>query len=134
MEDILSVLPHRQPMLQLDRILQLTEQGCIGVKNISHSEPCFAGHFPGKPIFPGVLTIEALAQTCSYWLCRQDPDKLPIFAEIRAARFLNPVLPGDQLRLEAVFKGEEKGFCTFEANAYVEERQVCRATLIIAHR
>ena len=97
-EDVLTLLPHRAPMLMVDRVLELREDGCTALKNISHSEPCFQGHFPGNPIFPGVLIIEALAQTCALWLNRDGSGMLPIFAGIASASFRRKVQPGDRLR------------------------------------
>ena len=132
--DVQALLPHRPPMLLVDRILELNEERCVALKNISQSEPCFTGHFPGNPVFPGVLTIEALAQTCSIWLGQKSLDSLPIFAGIQSARFLRMIVPGDQLRLEGRCTGEEKGFYTFEAIASVDGEPVCKATLVIVLR
>ena len=132
-EEITALLPHRPPMLMVDRVLDLYEDGCAAVKNISYAEPCFAGHFPDQPVFPGVLIVEALAQTCAVWLS-QKAEGMPIFAEIRQARFLRMVRPGDQLRLEAHLTTVEKGRYTFAATACVEGAAVCRAELTIIPR
>ncbi len=130
MEEVTAILPHRQPMLMVDRVLELREDGCAAMKNISYSEPCFIGHFPGQPVFPGVLIIEALAQTCAIWL-KQKAEGTPVFAEIREARFLRMVRPGDQLRLEIRMIERERSRYTFETAASVDGVTVCRAALTI---
>ena len=104
--DILSLLPHRPPMLMVDRVVASDAHSCTAIKNISHAEPCFQGHFPGNPVFPGVLTIEALAQTCVICLRNRGDEKTPLFAGINSARFKRMVRPGDQLQLKAQLLGE----------------------------
>jgi len=131
MKDVTEFLPHRPPMLMLDRVLELSENSCKALKNISYAEPCFQGHFPGEPIFPGVLIIEAMAQTGALWLREKDPANMPIFAGIKEARFLRKVVPVDQLILECRLIEERKGFYTFDANAKVAETEVCQAQLVI---
>ena len=102
--EIMKLLPHRYPMLLVDRILEL-EPGkrIVGIKNVTANEQFFQGHFPGAPVMPGVLIIEALAQTCAVLFLRDLPDrdkKLFLFGGIDKARFRKPVIPGDQLTLE----------------------------------
>ena len=133
-EDVLTLLPHRAPMLMVDRVLELREDGCTALKNISHSETCFQGHFPGNPIFPGVLIIEALAQTCALWLNRDGSGMLPIFAGIASASFRRKVQPGDQLTLSARFVSERKGFYTFRTEAAVEGQCACQAELVVCYK
>lgn len=130
-EEIAALLPHRPPMLMVDRVLELDGAGARAVKQISWSEPCFQGHFPGQPIFPGVLVIEALAQTCAIWLSRGGKDGLPIFAGIDKARFRRRVQPGDSLKLAVRFLSEHKGFYTFQAEASVAGQCACRAELTV---
>ena len=132
--DILSLLPHRPPMLMVDRVRELGEDGCRAYKQISWSEPCFQGHFPGNPIFPGVLIIEALAQACAIWLNRDGSGKLPIFAGIASARFRRKVQPGDTLELSVRLLSERKGFYTFQTAASVEEQVACEAELVVCYR
>ena len=102
--EIMKVLPHRYPMLLVDRILEF-EAGkrIVGLKNVSANEQFFQGHFPGAPVMPGVLIIEALAQ-CGAVLCLRDivdrESKLVLFGGVDKARFRKPVIPGDQLMLE----------------------------------
>lgn len=102
--DILKILPHRYPMLLVDRILEF-EAGkkIVGLKNVSANEQFFQGHFPGAPVMPGVLIVEAMAQCCAVLFLQgiEDRDrKLFLFGGIDKARFRRPVIPGDQLRLE----------------------------------
>jgi beta-hydroxyacyl-ACP dehydratase FabZ len=102
--EIMKILPHRYPMLLVDRILEI-EPGkkIVGLKNVSANEQFFQGHFPGAPVMPGVLIVEAMAQCCAVLALRDIPDrdrKLFLFGGIDKARFRRPVIPGDQLRLE----------------------------------
>ena len=101
-QEIMEIIPHRPPFLLVDRILELDEQHAVGVKQVSMNEPFFAGHFPGSPIMPGVLQVEALAQVGAVALLHQPAyrGKLALFARIDNVRFRKPVTPGDTLRLE----------------------------------
>ncbi len=102
-QQIQEIIPHRWPFLLVDRILELDPgQRAVGIKNVTADEPCFQGHFPGYPIFPGVLIVEALAQVgCVVLLSPpENRGKLGFFAGIDAFRFRKPVAPGDTLRLE----------------------------------
>lgn len=103
-KQIQSVLPHRYPFLLVDRILEIEEgKRAVGLKNVTINEPFFQGHFPGHPIMPGVLIVEALAQVAAFTVLGQEGmgDKLGYFTGINKFRFRRPVVPGDQLRLEA---------------------------------
>jgi 3-hydroxyacyl-[acyl-carrier-protein] dehydratase len=101
---ILATLPHRYPFLLIDRVLELQrKKRIVALKNVTVNEPFFAGHFPGNPIMPGVLTVEAMAQAGAVLLLTEFPDrnkKLVFFTGIEKARFRRPVVPGDQLRIE----------------------------------
>lgn len=103
-EWILSVLPHRYPILLVDRVLEIEPQKrIVAIKNVTINEPIFAGHFPGRPVFPGVLLIEGMAQAGGLLLLQDVPDrskKLIYFAGIEEAKFRRPVVPGDQVRYE----------------------------------
>src|ERR1700676_4836807 len=102
--DILKILPHRYPLLLIDRVLELKRKDrIVAIKNVTINEPFFNGHFPGYPIMPGVLIVEAIAQAGGALLLTEIPDrdtKLMVFTGIDSAKFRRPVVPGDQLRIE----------------------------------
>jgi beta-hydroxyacyl-ACP dehydratase FabZ len=102
--EIMKILPHRYPMLLVDRILEIDGgKRIVGLKNVTANEQFFQGHFPGAPVMPGVLIVEAMAQCCAVLFLRDLPErdtKLFLFGSIDKARFRRPVFPGDQLRLE----------------------------------
>src|SRR5215470_795645 len=104
--EILALLPHRYPLLLIDRVLEMQpRKRVVCLKNVTINEPFFAGHFPGNPIMPGVLTVEAMAQAGATLLLTEFPDrneKLVFFTGIEKARFRKPIIPGDQLRIEVV--------------------------------
>ena len=101
---IMEILPHRYPFLLVDRIIELERKvRIVGIKNVTANEPQFTGHFPENPLMPGVLTIEAMAQTGGVLLLTEFPDRaerLMVFAGIEEARFRKPIVPGDQMRIE----------------------------------
>lgn len=103
-QEIMSILPHRYPFLLVDRIVEMDrKKRIVGLKNVTANEPQFTGHFPENPIMPGVLTIEAMAQTGGVLLLTEYPDRaerLMVFTGIDEAKFRRPVVPGDQLRIE----------------------------------
>jgi beta-hydroxyacyl-ACP dehydratase FabZ len=101
--DIRDILPHRYPMLLVDRILEIEEDRIVGMKNVTANEPFFMGHFPEYPVMPGVLIVEAMAQVGGVLVLKSVPDrksKLVLFASIEEAKFRRPVLPGDTLIIE----------------------------------
>lgn len=101
--EIRDILPHRYPMLLVDRILEMEEDRIVGMKNVTANEPFFTGHFPEYPVMPGVLIVEAMAQVGGVLVLKTVPDrksKLVLFASIEEAKFRRPVLPGDTLILE----------------------------------
>lgn len=101
--EIKSILPHRYPFLLVDRIVELEAERVVGVKNVTVNEPFFPGHFPDFPVMPGVLIIEAMAQTAGVLVLKTIPDrdqKLVFLASVDGAKFRRPVVPGDQLRIE----------------------------------
>jgi 3-hydroxyacyl-[acyl-carrier-protein] dehydratase len=102
-EEIRKILPHRYPMLLVDRILELEPERIVGIKNVTVNEPFFQGHFPEFPVMPGVLIVEAMAQVAGVLVLKEIPDranKLVLLAGVDNAKFRRPVLPGDQLRIE----------------------------------
>jgi 3-hydroxyacyl-[acyl-carrier-protein] dehydratase len=105
-EAIQKILPHRYPFLLVDRVLEVMSDGAIGIKNVTINEPFFQGHFPGRPIMPGVLIIEALAQVGAVAILsrQENKDKLALFAGLDKVRFKRPVVPGDVLRLEVTLE------------------------------
>lgn len=132
-KEIMALLPHRYPFLLVDRIVFL-EPGrrVVGLKNVSINEPVFQGHYPGQPIWPGVLTIEALAQAGAVALMSL-PDyqgKTPYFAGIDRARFRRPVLPGDQLRLEVELVKIRGSAGKGQGRAYVGEELAAEAEIL----
>lgn len=101
--EIRRILPHRYPMLLVDRIVEMDADRIVGIKSVTHNEPFFQGHFPDFPVMPGVLIVEALAQTAGVLVLKSIADrasKLVLLVAIENARFRKPVLPGDQLRME----------------------------------
>ncbi len=106
--DILKILPHRYPFLLIDRVIEIErKQRIVAIKNVTVNEPHFSGHFPGLPIMPGVLIVEAIAQAGGALLLTEVEDranKLIMFTGIERAKFRRPVVPGDQLRIEVVLK------------------------------
>ena len=131
---IQQILPHRYPFLMVDAILEIERlKHIVGVKNVSINEAYFQGHFPGKPIMPGVLIIEAMAQTGGLLLLQEVPDrekKLLYFVAVDAARFRRPVLPGEQLRLEVRVISWRGSFCKLEGKATVNGDLAAEATLM----
>jgi 3-hydroxyacyl-[acyl-carrier-protein] dehydratase len=135
-QDIQSILPHRYPFLLLDRIVEIRRrERLVAIKNVTINEPFFQGHFPGFPIMPGVLVIEAMAQAGAVLLLTEVEDhqgKLTVFTGIERARFRKPVLPGDQLRLEVGVLAFRRTACKMEGKAFVGEKLVCEAVLSCA--
>ena len=101
--EIRRILPHRYPMLLVDRVIELEAERIVGIKSVTANEPFFQGHFPDFPVMPGVLIVEAMAQTAGILVLHSIPDrasKLVLLVSIENAKFRRPVVPGDQLRLE----------------------------------
>ena len=130
---IQAILPHRYPFLLVDRIIDY-EPGkrVVGVKNVTLNEPFFAGHFPGAPVMPGVLIVEAMAQTAGVMMLASLPDretKLVFFTGIDGAKFRRPVVPGDQLRLELTVLRLRPRYIKLRGEAYVDEQLVAEAEI-----
>ena len=132
--EIMKILPHRYPFLLVDKILEIEPgKSIVGIKNVSVNEPFFPGHFPGHPVMPGVLIIEAMAQVaCILAILSSDESvrsKVTYFASIDKARFRKPVVPGDQLRFEIEATGCKRGIWIFSAKAFVDGKLVAEAEL-----
>jgi len=123
-EWIMSVLPHRYPILLVDRVLEIEpRKRIVAIKNVTINEEIFLGHFPGKPVFPGVLLIEGMAQAGGLLLLHDLPDregKLLYFAGIEEAKFRRPVVPGDQVRFEVEVLRLRSSFCKVKGRALVD--------------
>jgi UDP-3-O-[3-hydroxymyristoyl] N-acetylglucosamine deacetylase/3-hydroxyacyl-[acyl-carrier-protein] dehydratase len=130
---IQEIMPHRYPFLLVDRIVELEDKKrVVGIKNVTINEPFFQGHFPGHPIMPAVLIIEAMAQAGGVLLLNSvdDPKKyLVYFTRVDKAKFRRPVLPGDQLRFELELQKLRRGICTMQGRAYVEGKLTAEAVL-----
>ena len=134
--EIMNLLPHRYPFLLVDKIINCEEGKSIeAIKNVSFNEPFFNGHFPGYPVMPGVLILEALAQA-SGLLVFKTPSLCPpneslyLFVGIDKARFKRPVVPGDQINLNVEMTKSKQGFAVFNAVATVENEVVASAELM----
>jgi len=134
-ERILELLPHRWPMLMIDRVLELGENYVRAEKLVSASEPALMGHFPGRPIFPGVLIIEAMAQAAAIWataVSERFGKRLSVLAGVDGARFRRQVVPGDVLHLEARTLAARSKLVKIEAKASVAGEVVAEAVLLAA--
>ena len=134
--EIMAILPHRYPFLLIDRVLEIEpRQRIVAIKNVTINEPHFTGHFPDYPIMPGVLMIEAIAQTGGALLLTEIPDresKLMVFTGIEAARFRRPVTPGDQLRIEVKVLNWRTRVVKMAGVITVDGKVVCDATVTCA--
>jgi 3-hydroxyacyl-[acyl-carrier-protein] dehydratase len=133
--EIQQILPHRYPFLLIDRIEQLVPgEHVTAIKSVTFNEPHFQGHFPGHPIMPGVLIVEAMAQAGGLMILRDYPrgSKLILFTGIEGAKFRKPVVPGDQLRIEVEVLALRSTAGRMHGKAYVGDKLACEATLSCA--
>jgi 3-hydroxyacyl-[acyl-carrier-protein] dehydratase len=131
--EIMRLLPHGYPFLLVDRILEFEPaKKIVGIKNVTFNEPFFTGHFPGKPIMPGVLILEAMAQTGGVLAFRSFPDMKGsvFFIGIDNARFRKPVIPGDQLRMIIEVLKHRRELWVFEGKAFVDQELVAEAKIM----
>jgi len=138
--DVMKYLPHRHPFLLVDRVIEMKEgESIVALKNVTINEPFFNGHFPNRPVMPGVLILEALAQAAgilAYKSTNTFPSEgvLYYFAGIDNARFRRVVEPGDQLRLEVKLLRAKREIWKLEGSAYVDNELVCAAEFLSARR
>ncbi len=129
--DILKFLPHRYPFLLIDRVIEIERtKRIVALKNVTFNEPFFQGHFPGTPIMPGVLIVEAIAQAGGVLLLTEIPNRdelLVVFTGIERARFRRPVVPGDQLRIQAEVRAFRVTAARLEGKVYVGDKLVAEA-------
>jgi 3-hydroxyacyl-[acyl-carrier-protein] dehydratase len=132
-QEIMNFLPHRYPFLLIDRVIEFeSTKRLVAIKNVTINEPFFQGHFPGYPIMPGVLVVEAMAQAGGIIMMAEIPDrekKLVVFTGIERAKFRRPVTPGDQLRIEVEVLSFRMRAGRIEGKALVNGKVACEATL-----
>jgi 3-hydroxyacyl-[acyl-carrier-protein] dehydratase len=134
-KEIMAILPHAYPFLLVDRIVEI-EPGkrVVGIKNVTYNEPFFPGHFPGRPIMPGVLIVEAMAQTAGLLIFNSLPQeehkKAVFFLGIDNVRFRKPVIPGDQLRMELEITRHRQSIWGFKGKALVDGNLVAEGDLM----
>lgn len=132
--EIMGILPHRYPFLLVDRIVELDKgKRIVGLKNVTVNEPFFPGHFPGHPVMPGVLIVEAMAQVAAILAYKSSDEdlstKVTYFTGIDNAKFRRPVFPGDQLRIEIEATGCKRGIWFFTGKVFVADKLVTEAEL-----
>jgi beta-hydroxyacyl-ACP dehydratase FabZ len=132
--EIMKILPHRYPMLLVDRVIEIEDgKRIVGVKNVTANEQFFQGHFPGAPVMPGVLIVEAMAQCSAVLVLRDIPDrdqKLFLFGGVDKARFRRPVIPGDQLRMECEVVQRRSNTIKVKGVASVDGNVVAEAEML----
>jgi 3-hydroxyacyl-[acyl-carrier-protein] dehydratase len=132
-QEILGYLPHRYPFLLIDRVVEFEPtKRLVAIKNVTINEPFFQGHFPGYPIMPGVLVVEAMAQAGGMIMMAEIPDrekKLVVFTGIERAKFRRPVSPGDQLRIVVEVLSFRTRAGRIQGSAFVDGKLACEATL-----
>jgi beta-hydroxyacyl-ACP dehydratase FabZ len=132
-QEISRVLPHRYPMLMVDRILEVNDDSIVGIKNVTVNEPHFTGHFPGYPVMPGVLIVEAMAQVGGILIGAVNSHargKIMFLASVDEAKFRKPVVPGDQLRIEMKILKMKHTVAKMQGIATVDGQVVAEATLM----
>jgi len=134
MLEIMRYLPHRYPFLLIDRIVDIKgDESCVGIKNVTINEPQFQGHFPERPVFPGVLLVEAMAQTAGVIALRAQGElerpKLVYFVTIENAKFRKPVGPGDRVEFHMTKTAQKRNIWWYSGKAMVDGALVCEAQI-----
>ena len=132
-QEISEILPHRYPMLMVDRILEINGDSIVGLKNVTVNEPHFTGHFPGLPVMPGVLIIEAMAQVSGILVGKMAPHtrgRIMFLASVEEAKFRKPVVPGDQLLIEMKMIRLKHTVAKIQGKATVDGQVVAEAILM----
>ena len=131
-KEIMGLLPHRYPFILVDRIEEVEPgEKVVGLKNVTINEPFFQGHYPGHPVMPGVLIVEAMAQVSGFMLLEeQDGSKVPYFAGIDKVKFRKPVVPGDQLRIESEMIKFRRSIAKVKCVALVNDQKVAEGQLM----
>ena len=132
-KEIMSIIPHRQPFLLIDRVEEIVEgESVTAIKNVTYNEPFFAGHFPNEPVMPGVLIVEAMAQAGAVAILSMDEfkGKTAYFGGITKAKFKKKVVPGDTLRLEVKIEKLKKNAGIGQGTAYVGDKVAAQAELV----
>ena len=132
-QEIAALLPHRYPMLMVDRILEYSDDRIVGLKNVTVNEPYFAGHFPTMKVMPGVLIVEAMAQVAGILVAQVAPQtrgKIMFLASVEEAKFRRPVTPGDQLKLEMKLLRLKSSIAKMQGVATVDGQVVAEAILM----
>lgn len=130
---IKAILPHRYPFLLVDRILEMDDERVVGIKNVTVNEPFFVGHYPHYPVMPGVLIVEAMAQTAGVLVLSQIPDrdsKVVLLASVEEAKFRRPVRPGDQLRIEMKYIKKKATVAKMQGIVTVDGTPVAEAIMM----
>ncbi len=129
--DIQKVVPHRYPFLLIDRVIErIPDERVVAIKNVTVNEPFFQGHFPGQPVMPGVLIVEAIAQTALILISDDGGDKIPLFMGIDKARFRRQVVPGDQLRIEVELSQMRRNVCRAHGLVTVAGEKAAEADIL----
>ena len=129
--DIQRLVPHRYPFLLIDRVVErVPGERVVAIKNVTVNEPFFQGHFPGQPVMPGVLIVEAIAQTALTLIGDESGQKIPLFMGIDKARFRRQVVPGDQLRIEVTLTQFRRNVCKAHGEVTVGREKACEADIL----
>ena len=133
-EEIKKIIPHRDPFILVDEVLEMTDESIVAIKHVRGDEYFFAGHFPGMPVMPGVLIVEAMAQCCGMLVLRNIPDPehySTYFMKIDGVKFKRKVVPGDTLHFEVqLLEPIRRGVAVVEGKAFVGETLACEATMM----